>query len=130
MEEIKDRLKLLRNRYGLNQTEFAHKLGIPQKTYSSYETGTRPIPERFIVSLSAIYNVSETWLRTGEGAIDKELTPDEHIAFFIGQTLSGDSDFKRRFIYALSRLDDAGWDVLRQFADDLSSTETKKEDRE
>ncbi len=40
-----DRLRMLRERTGLNQMQTAQKLNIPAATYSSYENGSNPKPE-------------------------------------------------------------------------------------
>ena len=45
--KLSDRLKELRKRAGLSQTEIARKIGVPISTYNSYETkGTFPPPSR------------------------------------------------------------------------------------
>lgn len=121
--EIKDRLKLLRKNLHLNQSEFAQKLAIPQTTYSSYESGNRPIPERLIVSISAIYGISSIWLETGEGDMKHEVTEDEEIAYFLGKVMSSDdSDVRRRIISALARTSPEDWEAFARFLDRLIET--------
>ena len=45
---------------------FAKKLGFKQTSFSEIETGKANISERLILLLCSVYNVNETWLRTGE----------------------------------------------------------------
>lgn len=64
-----ERLKRLRKLLGLNQEEFAEKIGIRQSSYSSIEKGRRSLADRYIKSICMAYDVNEQWLRTGEGPI-------------------------------------------------------------
>lgn len=61
------RIKKLRKALDLTQQSFADRLGIKQNTIAKYETG-RGTPTRAVVSLICReFNVSEEWLRTGNG---------------------------------------------------------------
>lgn len=60
------RLKQLRKSLKLNQTDFASQLGITQTAYSMIENGNNPLSNRYIKLICAIFNVNETWLRTGK----------------------------------------------------------------
>ena len=65
---MKDRIKALRKALKMNQTQFGEKLGLATTGISSIETGERVVQERHVkLILSAFPNVSEKWLRTGEG---------------------------------------------------------------
>ena len=44
---------------------------------------------------------------------------DEELAAFFGDVLSGEPDFRRRLISALSRLSTQQWEVLEQIANNL-----------
>lgn len=64
---IGSRIKKVRRALDLTQTEFASRLGLTQNTVTRYETGDRN-PSTAVLSLIVkAYNVSEEWLRTGEG---------------------------------------------------------------
>ena len=57
-----------------------------------------------------------------------ELTRDEEISRFVGETLSDESDtFKKRFISMLSNLDESDWEVLEKMVTLIMQTQ-KKED--
>jgi transcriptional regulator with XRE-family HTH domain len=66
---MKNRLKEIRKTKRLNQKEFANALGIAQNTYSLIETGKIAMSERNIKMICLTFNVSEQWLRSGEGAM-------------------------------------------------------------
>lgn len=61
------RLKQLRQSLKLSQKSIAQELGITQTAYSMIETGINPFSDRYIKVICSLYNVNETWLRTGEG---------------------------------------------------------------
>ena len=56
------RLKDLREDRDLVQKEVAFVLGIDQRVYSTYETGKREIPTRFVVTLAKFYNTSTDYI--------------------------------------------------------------------
>lgn len=56
------RLKDLREDRDLVQKEVASFLGIDQRVYSTYETGKREIPTRYISALADFYKTSTDYL--------------------------------------------------------------------
>lgn len=62
------RLKDLREDQDKAQKEIADLLGIDQRVYSTYETGKREIPSRFLVILADYYQCSVDYIlgRTNE----------------------------------------------------------------
>ncbi len=62
------RLKDLREDKDLVQKEVAAFLKIDQRVYSTYETGKREIPTRFVVALADFYGTSTDYIlgRTNE----------------------------------------------------------------
>ena len=57
-----NRLKTLRIKAGLKQTEIAEILGIQQTVYSRYERGFQTIPLNFLVKLADFYNTSTDYI--------------------------------------------------------------------
>lgn len=72
---MKSRLMELRNTLGLNQSDFGEKVGLSKASISALESGLRNITDRHIMLLVSELNVSEHWLRTGEG--NMFLQPDK-----------------------------------------------------
>ena len=63
-----ERLKKLRKHFGFTLMEMGKKLGLSHQAISAIETGRAKLTDRNIVSICSVFpNVSETWLRTGEG---------------------------------------------------------------
>lgn len=69
---IEERIKLLRLDLGLNQTDFAQKTNISRSMVAAIELGTREVKDIHIAQICSAFNVSETWLRTGEGSMYNE----------------------------------------------------------
>ena len=115
---MNNRIKELRKSLGLSQTEFGARLGIKQTTVAGYETGGRSPIDAVVSLICREFNVSEHWLRTGEGEMFVQLSRDEEIAAFVGSVLAGEEDnFKRRFIAMLSKLNESDWELLEKMVD-------------
>lgn len=116
---MKDRIRTLRKSLGLTQQEFAEKIGLKRNTIATYEIGRNEPIEAVINSICKTFDVNEHWLRTGDGEMFIEMSRDEEIAAFIGETISSGSDFKKRFISMLSRLSENDWEVLERMAEEM-----------
>jgi transcriptional regulator with XRE-family HTH domain len=57
----------LRKGLGLNQADFAERLGIKRSTIANIETDRNPLTEANIKLICHVFNVNEEWLRTGDG---------------------------------------------------------------
>lgn len=64
---IGERIKEVRKALGINQTDFAARLGSVQNTITGYETGRRVPSNQVIASICREFRVNEEWLRTGAG---------------------------------------------------------------
>ena len=64
---MNERLKTLRKALDLTQQEFADRIGVKRNTIATYEIGRNTPLDAVIASICREFNVSETWLRTGEG---------------------------------------------------------------
>lgn len=113
---IGNRVRTIRKTLGLNQTQFAEKIGISQRALSSIERETTNLTERNTREICRVFNVNEQWLRTGEGEMLVEPSEDEQLAQFVGEVLAGrPDDIRRAFLVAMARLDENGWKSLVDF---------------
>ena len=64
---INERIKEVRKALKMSQTALADVLMVTQGTVSAIEVGIRTPTDRSILQLCEKLNVSEEWLRTGEG---------------------------------------------------------------
>ncbi|WP_368234034.1 helix-turn-helix domain-containing protein [Anaerotruncus rubiinfantis] len=58
MDDYIERLKVLRERRGLSQSEVAAILGTTQQVYSRYEQRINELPIRHLITLCRYYGVS------------------------------------------------------------------------
>lgn len=64
---LAERIKKLRKDVDLTQQKFADRLGMKQNTVATYEMGRTNPSDAVIKSICREFNVSEAWLRTGDG---------------------------------------------------------------
>jgi len=107
---INERIKVLRKTLKLTQTNFGEKVAIAQGHLTNIETGKRDVTEKNIKIICFEFNVSESWLRTGEGDIFNNLSRKDEI--IIPQDCN--NEFAKNFAKVLSRLNDSDWDVLEK----------------
>lgn len=119
---MKDRIKALRIELGLNQTEFGARLGIKQTTVAGYENGTRLPGDAMIVSICREFNVSENWLRTGQGEMFVQMDEDQELDYILGQISASTDDTIKRIIRAYWRLDENEKAAIRKLIDGLVNT--------
>ena len=117
---MQNRIKAARKALGLTQTEFGARLGLKGNTVTGYETGLRCPSEATITSICREFQVSEKWLRTGEGEMFARLSEDEELAGFFGRVaLTEEASFRKRLLRSLSRLSDDEWALLEKLLRDI-----------
>ena len=117
---MKERIKVVRKALGLSQTDFGSKIGVKQGTVAAYESGARIPLDSVIVSICREFNVSERWLRTGEGEMFVQLSREEEITKFAMEIIRDpDSEFQRQAISVLAKLTPEQWKLMEQMADQL-----------
>lgn len=66
---MNERIKELRERLGMSQTEFAESLNLKRNSISLIEVGKRNPSDRTILDICNKFDVSEDWLRSGTGEV-------------------------------------------------------------
>ena len=125
--KVYERIKYLRkSELHMTHEQFAKELLISRSSLSVIEIGEVKVTERNILTICLTYGVNEEWLRDGVEPIFKTLTKEEEIASYLGDLISPSNtkDFQKRFIRALAKLDDDGWDVIEGLINNI----VKKED--
>ncbi len=112
-ETLSERIGLVIQALGMRKTAFAEKLGVTQAFISRITTGVGRPSDRTISDICRLFNVSEIWLRTGEGEMFSKKSKEEEIGAFLGDVISGNDDFKQAFIATLANLTDSEWQLLQ-----------------
>ena len=119
---LNERIKLVRIKKRLNQTDFAKRLSISRSAVCKIESGENSPSEQTINLICKEFNVNSEWLRTGKGEMFIEKSKDILISDMFADIFKGDdTDFKYRLVSALSKLDDDDWDSLEKFITLISS---------
>lgn len=119
---INERIKHLRkNILHLTQEEFAPGIKIGRSNLGNIEIGKTGVTDRVISDICEKHNVSEEWLRTGEGEIFIQRTRNQIITDFLGDLILEDASFKKRLIEALAELDTRDWETLEKLAVKLTT---------
>ena len=124
-----NRIKQVRKFAGLNQQDFATRIGVSRGALANYEVG-RNEPLAAVISLICEkFQINENWLRTGDGDMMRPVDRDVEISAFMANVMKGESDdFRRRLVSVLAKLDSSEWELLERMALKLVA-ETKKEDQ-
>lgn len=116
-----ERIKKVRKELDLTQQEFADKIGTTRNNIAGYETRRREPSTAVINLIITKLNVSEEWLRTGEGEMFIQRAK-ELVQFEIPEQLA-------RIIGIYNDMNAAGQEKLFGYAEDLSINPKYKKER-
>lgn len=124
-----ERIATIISSVGITKSKFAERIKVSQAFVSQICSGARIPGDRTISDICREFGIREQWLRTGEGNMFIPISRDAEIAAFMGDVMHGEtSDFRRRLLAVLSKLDTSEWELLEQMALKLAE-ECKKEDQ-
>jgi len=89
--DILNRIRLIRKTLGLNQIEFAQRIGLTQTSLSMIELGNTVLTEKNIKLICSTFAVDENWLRTGTGEMFGIVSPYEKELLSIFNKLTQDT---------------------------------------
>ncbi len=125
---MNERIKELRKRLNLTQQEFADRLSIKRGAVANYEVGRNTPSDSVIALICREFNVSERWLREGEGEMFIPQDDAAELMMLAGRFLGSEpTEFQQRFARMILSLPPEGWELLERKARELLG-ETKKED--
>lgn len=129
MSEINTRIAAVIQASGLTKTAFAERVKVsPQHISRLAKDGTPS--ERTILDICREFNVSERWLRTGEGEMFVQLSREEEITKFAMEVIRDPaSEFQRQLISTMARLEPAQWKLMEQMLDELIRQRTAPPDK-
>lgn len=122
---MKDRIKEIRKSFpqvGKNQKTFANFLGISYDNLASYESGRRTPTDAVIELICEKCSVNKEWLvnGTGERYVSDSSKKYKELLDMLSDVMKRDEDdFKRKFLYALSRLNQDDWNRLEDFVESV-----------
>lgn len=132
--EIKDRIKLVRKNAGLTMEKFGESIGVTKALISILEAGRQDVSNQSIKAICREFNISEEWLRSGEGEMYTQLGEHEIVMQRLAkvQRATGDEKqfavFKERLASAILNMDDAGCDAMLQILEDMGYAKKEEAD--
>lgn len=120
MDKLNERISLLIKELGTTKTAFAEKLNVSQAFVSQMCSGVKQPSDRTIADICREFGVSEEWLRTGQGEMFIQISPDEELDYILGQIGAGADDTIVRIIRAYWNLDEKEKAAIRKLIDNLS----------
>ena len=123
---MNERIKTIRKRSSLNQTEFAERIGASRDKVASYETG-RVVPSDSILKLmSKEFGISYAWLKTGEGPMEDPM-PDDGSLDRLTETYRSLPDRLRSLVDALVEMDPDWWKTLDEAFAEIERRKQKRD---
>ena len=114
---IGDRIRQVRKSAGLTMKEFGDRIAITASSVSYMESDKSGVSAQTIRSISREFNVSEDWLRTGEGEMFLAQEREAELASLVSSLFRDSPDsFRRRLITVLLRFrpDGPEWDAMEK----------------
>lgn len=130
MDTISARIAAVIKASSLTKTAFAERLNVSQSFVSRLAVGASVPSDRTILDICREFNVSERWLRTGEGEMFVQLSREEEITRFAMEVIREPaSEFQRQLISTMARLEPAQWKLMEQMLDELIRQRTAPPDK-
>jgi transcriptional regulator with XRE-family HTH domain len=120
MESINNRIAWCVKDSGLTKTDFAARINISQSFISRLVSGEKLPSDRTIADICREFNISEVWLRTGEGEPHMERDKDEEFLEIMEKINISDDDLIKQIIKAYWFLDDDEKAAVKKMIDNLS----------
>ena len=108
----------------MNQVDFGARIGVGASAVSLWESGKRAIPESAILSICREFQVSESWLRTGEGDPFQTVSREAELGALVRSRLvNRPESFQRALITVLLRFDPEGpeWAIIERIYENLAA---------
>lgn len=117
MEAINDRIAWCVKDSKLTKTAFAEKINVSQSFISRLVSGEKVPSDRTIADICREFNISELWLRTGEGEPHIQRDEDEEFLGVMEQIHMSDDDLIKRIIKAYWFMEDDEKAAIRKLID-------------
>lgn len=117
METINDRIAWCVKDSKLTKTAFSEKLNVSQAFISQLCSGAKMPSDRTIADICREFNISELWLRTGEGEPHIQRDEDEEFLEVMEQIHMSDDELIKRIIKAYWFMEDEEKAAIRKQID-------------
>lgn len=119
MGAINERIAECVKESGLTKTAFAEKINVTQGFISNLCTGTKVPSDRTIADICREFNVSEVWLRTGEGHMHIDIPEDAEFDLIMTEIQESQDDTIKAILRAYWELPDTKKSAIRDWLDGI-----------
>lgn len=109
------RIKKIRKSLGLTQKDFGAKIGMKPSSISDIETGRNNLSEQTIKLICKEYQTNEVWLRTGEGEMHSEISPEDRYSINLGKLTLEENQFIQNVLNTLAESDPDELKVIENY---------------
>lgn len=125
---MKDRIARIIETKKITRSRFAEALGVSPAFVSQMCSGAANPSDRTVKDICRIFNVSELWLRTGEGEMFPPRNRLDELSYLAGRFLSSQpTEFQQRFALMMYALTEEEWALLEKKARFLLGQDGKAE---
>lgn len=125
---MNERVKELRKCLGLSQEEFGKRLGFQKSQVSRLESGLNNVTDQTQILICREFNVSEKWLRIGEGDMFVMLPPEDEYVRAAAEIAKDDGEeIIRKIIIEYWKLNPEGKKHLKEYIINISNSIKKEE---
>lgn len=108
---MNERIKTIRKNAGLNQTEFADRIGASRDKVASYEVGRVIPPDTVLKLISKEFGISYAWLKAGKGDMEDPVLED-NFSERLADTYQNLPDRLKMLVEALIKMDPEWYKTL------------------
>ena len=119
-QSINERFRMLRLELGLSQTAFGEPIGLSRSEVKNIEYDKTEPKQLTIPIICRQFNVSEKWLRTGEGEMFNDVDAEQELTDVLAEIAVSDDDLIKRIIRAYWDLDEKEKAAIRKLIDGFS----------
>lgn len=135
-QKMNERIKKIRKTLDYTQQEFAERIGVKRNTIAQYEIGRNEPIDTVIRSICREFGVNESWLRSGEGEMFIQRSPDEEVGYYVEDLLEYDGkgnpfyDMIIEMMKEYRSLDDKSKAVMRDYFGKVAEGMKKRKEEE
>ena len=128
---MQNRIREIRKKMNMTQTEFGEALGVSRSVISTYEFG-KVAPSQSVLKLLTInFNVDPHWLETGEGDMFLPMdTEDELMDFAQEINQSRDLEWVKQLVLTVKRLSPEQRAEVSRFVSGLAAVISQNTEKE
>ena len=122
---MNNRIKNVRKKLNLTQTEFGKKIGLSRDVVANIEGGRIEIKDIVIKSICREFKVDYNWLVSGAGGDDRDdifQDDDSDAQAIVNSVMTGDNEFAKKVLVKFAKLSEERWKQLQEILEELENS--------